>query len=209
MAQHLKPSVQTSIADAALEIFARKGFQGASVAEIASSAGVSTGNVYRYYKDKADLFYTLLPKEFVATFLDLMRRRVKVLERAQGVQAQGGFARYHLISDELLDFCVANRQRVVILLGKAAGTRYEGFAEEMSQVLIMLAIAYFRAVTPSLKVTSMMSFNLDQIFRNFTATTVSILRDHKSESEIHEALEGLSRYHSAGLKALFEQGIPR
>lgn len=43
------------ILDAALEVFGEKGFRGASVDEIATSAGVTKGAVYYYFEDKDDL----------------------------------------------------------------------------------------------------------------------------------------------------------
>ncbi|MFH1675557.1 MAG: TetR/AcrR family transcriptional regulator [bacterium] len=43
------------IADAAIRIFSRKGFDNSTMDEIADAAGVSKGTVYLYYKSKEDL----------------------------------------------------------------------------------------------------------------------------------------------------------
>ncbi|MDN3516526.1 TetR/AcrR family transcriptional regulator [Aquisalimonas lutea] len=45
------------IGRAAIEIFARDGFQGAAVGDIASLAGLSKGSIYRYFDDKEALFH--------------------------------------------------------------------------------------------------------------------------------------------------------
>lgn len=45
---------------AAFDVFALKGFDGATVNEIATSAGVSKRTLYERYKDKADIFRALL-----------------------------------------------------------------------------------------------------------------------------------------------------
>jgi AcrR family transcriptional regulator len=203
MAQYLKQKVQDRIANAALEVFSQKGFPGATMADIATAAGVSTGNIYRYYRDKSDLFYSLLPRDFVSSFVELMRQRVQVLDRVEDLRQLGQSGSYHLISDDLLSFCIKNRLRVVVLLGKSQGTRYDGFAEELSQVLIMLALAHFKALQPGLKVTSAMSFNLDLIYLSFSSTTVEILRRFTTEEEIREAMGSFSRYHMEGLKGFF------
>jgi AcrR family transcriptional regulator len=42
--------------DSAAEVFARRGFEGATVAEIAERAGLSTGAVYGLFAGKAELF---------------------------------------------------------------------------------------------------------------------------------------------------------
>jgi AcrR family transcriptional regulator len=51
---------QQQIRDAALQVFAQKGFAHATTAEIARTAGVSEGTIYNYYKDKHDLLISII-----------------------------------------------------------------------------------------------------------------------------------------------------
>jgi AcrR family transcriptional regulator len=46
--------------DVALELFSHRGYGATSVREIATGAGVSTGNVYHHFPDKEAIFRTLL-----------------------------------------------------------------------------------------------------------------------------------------------------
>ena len=48
-----------SIIQAAARVFARKGFFSASVAEIATEAGVGKGTIYGYFSSKDDLFFAV------------------------------------------------------------------------------------------------------------------------------------------------------
>lgn len=48
------------IAEAALRVFSTKGFQKATNKDIAEEAGISPGLIYHYYKDKEDLFLSLI-----------------------------------------------------------------------------------------------------------------------------------------------------
>ncbi len=52
-----------AIIDAAVEVFARKGFFGAKVAEIAETAGVADGTIYLYFKSKDDLLISLFEEK--------------------------------------------------------------------------------------------------------------------------------------------------
>lgn len=52
-----KQAKRAAITQVAAEVFARKGFQGASVDDIAAAAGVSKGTVYGYFANKEELFY--------------------------------------------------------------------------------------------------------------------------------------------------------
>ncbi len=47
------------ILDAALKVFAKKGFRGATIREIASEAGVAEGTIYNYFQSKEDLLLSL------------------------------------------------------------------------------------------------------------------------------------------------------
>lgn len=57
----------SSIEDAALICFLKRGYNGVSVRDIAAKANLSLGNLYNYYPDKLTLFQTIL-KKFAADF---------------------------------------------------------------------------------------------------------------------------------------------
>jgi len=57
---------QDAILQAALKLFSKQGFRGTSIREIATEAGLSTGNVYHHFPDKEALFITLLDQYWQA-----------------------------------------------------------------------------------------------------------------------------------------------
>lgn len=72
---------------AARVVFARAGFHGASVEEIASEAGYSTGALYSNFDGKEDLFLVLMQREIEAharEIAEAVGARSSVAERAQG-----------------------------------------------------------------------------------------------------------------------------
>lgn len=60
MAQILKDEVKEKIQKSAIDVFTEKGFKETSIKDIASKAGVSVGNVYRYFTNKDDLYRTVI-----------------------------------------------------------------------------------------------------------------------------------------------------
>jgi AcrR family transcriptional regulator len=60
MAQILKPELKSAIIESARNEFYNHGFDGASMRNIAKSAHMTVGNLYRYFKDKEDLADALL-----------------------------------------------------------------------------------------------------------------------------------------------------
>ncbi|MGH7611061.1 MAG: TetR/AcrR family transcriptional regulator [Candidatus Dormibacteria bacterium] len=64
-AEHAE-QVRRQILEGAARAFARSGFQATSVPEIARSAGVSVGLLYRYFASKAELFTAMCQSEMAA-----------------------------------------------------------------------------------------------------------------------------------------------
>ncbi len=65
--------VRQKILDSATELFARKGYEGASTREIAEAAGVAVPNIYYYYKDKQGLYQATLTESAVG-LLELLKK---------------------------------------------------------------------------------------------------------------------------------------
>ena len=55
---------QRRILDAAMEVFAERGYAGASTSEIAKRAGVAEGTIFRHYKTKKDLLIGIVAPVF-------------------------------------------------------------------------------------------------------------------------------------------------
>jgi AcrR family transcriptional regulator len=72
---------------AARSVFAHSGFHGASVEEIASEAGFSTGALYSNFDGKEDLFLVLMEREIdehAREIAEAVRARASMAERARG-----------------------------------------------------------------------------------------------------------------------------
>lgn len=204
MPQYLKDDVQQRIAAAALRIFATEGFRAATMARIAREAGISPGNVYRYYENKDVLFDEVVPPSLVRELKRLVRGRVKALEGVEDVRSLAPGSPWHVISEELLAFAIEHRLAVALLLENAEGTKHEGFADDMVASLSRLAIEHFRALDPSVEVSATMRLDLEIVYRNLLGAMVRILTRFEEPARIAEAVEHYARFHLAGLKALFE-----
>jgi AcrR family transcriptional regulator len=56
----MKDEKKSMILDAATKIFAEKGYQYATISEVAKEAGISTGLLYSYFKNKLDLLLSVV-----------------------------------------------------------------------------------------------------------------------------------------------------
>jgi len=73
---------QDGILDAAAEVFARKGYENTSIAELARAAEISDGLVYRYFDGKRDVLFQVLARFY--------RRNLEKLDTA--IAREIGFA---------------------------------------------------------------------------------------------------------------------
>jgi len=55
---------RTQILAAAARVFARKGFERATMSDVAREAGVAAGSIYNYFKKKSDLL-VCIPRLFI------------------------------------------------------------------------------------------------------------------------------------------------
>ncbi len=82
-----KALTRERLLDGARKVFARSGFHGASVEEIAAQAGYSTGALYSNFDGKQALFLALMDREIdehAREIAEAVRERATVAERARG-----------------------------------------------------------------------------------------------------------------------------
>lgn len=205
MAQQLKEKVRESILAAAEREFADRGYAATTVAAIARRAGISTGNVYRYYSSKTELFEALITPELVASYRARIRRRVVALRGVRDIRSLGEDAPFFLVAADLFDFTVENRLRVVILLGRCEGTRYEGFASQTVEDLVRLALEHRKSIISSGQIPSSLRYTLERIYESYVANLVSILAHFEDADELRSVVDQYSAYHLSGLQRLFER----
>jgi AcrR family transcriptional regulator len=95
-------AIREAILDAAILVFARKGYQAATMAEIARQAGFAAASLYNYFPGKLEIFDAMvarLDEEYLAVFDEpppadrdfagrieaLVRRQLEVTRRRRGV----------------------------------------------------------------------------------------------------------------------------
>ena len=101
--QYLKDNVRQKIYKAAVEEFKTRGYQDASIRDIAKNAGISLGNIYRYYDNKEALYIAI-----IQPLID------SVKEFAQEKYFIAGDD-LHSVSEKLSDFMVEHDDEIVIL----------------------------------------------------------------------------------------------
>lgn len=209
MAQTQKAHVRGGIVEAAAALFAEVGFEATTMADVAKRAGSSIGNVYKYFANKEELFAAVLPESFAAELRQRTRERIKAVGHVRDIRTLPPGARYHVIADDLLDFTLAHREQVVILLRRAGGTPYAPWAGEFVDRLVEWAFDYARDAWPELKPSPVMRFAIRRIYFGFLESLSDALVSFRGEAQVREAIAHLTAHHQGGLLHFFETAAAR
>jgi AcrR family transcriptional regulator len=202
--QRPKEHVRDAIVQAAAELIAEGGYPATSMAAVAARAGTATGNVYRYFPSKEDLFAAVLPSELVARVRELTHARITALRARKDIAAVPPDDRYHALAEELVALCVAHREPIIILLARAEGTPFAGFVDDFRADLVAWALDYQREAYPTLRASPAFRFALQEIYRCFLASLAQAFATFRTEKTMREAVAHLTAHHQGGLKHLFE-----
>jgi AcrR family transcriptional regulator len=196
MAQTLKQEIVENILQTAMRLFAVKGVRVTSMADLAKEVGISTGNVYRYFPDKEALFYAVIPSEFVHKTEALLKRKMLAAGTTDHDQT------HQMVSAKFLEYCIANRERIVILLSQAEGTKYSSIRRNFLNRLLDFVEEYCRQALPGRVLTQNETLCLRRVYEACMDHFLAILRENVDPTVIHEQFSAYSCYHLAGMKAI-------
>lgn len=196
---------QQAILDAGRREFLEKGFQDASVRQIAARAGVTTGAMYGYYADKAALFEALV-EPAASTFRDRFAS-VQSAFAALPPQAQID-SMFHYSSgalQALLDFVYANQDAFRLLVSHAAGTAYAHYFDTLVDIEAESTRAYMEVLRREGHSVAPLSDNLVHILASayFSAIFQTVAHDmDKAEADAY--VHQLTSFFQAGWRTLLQ-----
>ena len=119
------------ILESAMAEFLEKGFMNASLRTIAANAGLTTGAMYRHFKDKDALFCALVDDAIEAATKAVMMADVSHHLDLTNLVSEKHFEEENRLTNELLNYIFDNFDAFTLLLTKAAGSTHEHFQEEI------------------------------------------------------------------------------
>ena len=119
------------ILDSAMAEFLEKGFMNASLRTIASNAGLTTGAMYRHFKDKDALFCALVDDAIDMATKTVMLADVSHHLDFDSLGSKEHFEEENKQTSDLLNYIFENFDAFTLLLTKSAGSTHEHFQEEI------------------------------------------------------------------------------
>ncbi|MCG8452096.1 MAG: TetR/AcrR family transcriptional regulator [Spirochaetales bacterium] len=121
--QVLKEEVRQRIIKSARREFKKCGFEKASMRSIASNANMTVGNLYRYYKNKEDLYGAIIG----SLFDEIKNLKANLPEKAE--------ERLSYLLENFKELQKDHRSEWLTLFGGSTGTKYQKVADDIHNVL--------------------------------------------------------------------------
>lgn len=190
--QILKPEIQSRILENAETMFFSLGFQGTSTRELAKNVGVSYSNLYRYFKDKNDL-YDAIMEPYYSHFTQTLTTSLEHDEDGPGESGH-----IEMITRVFMSLIKTDRKKFVILLEGSEGTRYE-FVR--SQVIGGIAERIRLSLPQAMSENSLM---INVIAVNFFNGLLELTKKSTGDDMLQKNMEILMVYHLTGIQKLAE-----
>ena len=117
--------------ESAKKEFLEKGFNGASLRTIAANAGVTTGAMYRHFKDKNAFFCALVDDVIDFTKKMVMLADTDNHQLFDQMAIQKHMAYETETAKQMIDYMYDNFDAFTLLLTKAADSEHENFQDEI------------------------------------------------------------------------------
>ena len=121
--QVLKEEVRQRILKSARREFKKCGFEKASMRSIASSANMTVGNLYRYYKNKEDLYGAIIGNLF---------DEIKNLKANLPAEPE---AQLNYLLENFKELQKDHKSEWLTLFGGSTGTKYQKVADDIHGIL--------------------------------------------------------------------------
>lgn len=147
--QYAKDEIRQRILDSARKEFLDKGFEKASIRTISAKAETSKSNLYNYFRDKEDLFISVL--EPTVTKIRRGLEAAKSYDAAQGVVSYTREAQKRNV-EAVTSFVSQNGDDIRLLLFRAQGSTLESLKSEVMDSFTDIMFKWVRAIRPEKEV---------------------------------------------------------
>jgi len=181
--QVLKEEVREKIKKAAIHEFEKNGYQKTSMRSIASNAKLTVGNLYRYFKNKDDLFNVIIQPAFQEIY--------RFIEEFARIKEDSPFKKtkkdnfVKIFEESLIKIYSQHRAELIILLNGSKGSQMENARE---QIIYLIAERIKKEAFPKMKkeMTVVDGFLAEVLAISFIEGISLVLNKYKDKEKTRE-----------------------
>lgn len=182
--QVLKDEVRDNIHKAALLEFRENGYEKASMRNIASRAGIAVGNMYRYFKNKDELFYLVISPAY--------NKVIKFITEFKAPEYNSRELDNLSIDEQtrgIVDIYLEHKSELLIMIDGSKGTVYEKAKDEIVRLVENIIYNFLKN-----KVKKSNSVVINPLFSHTLSCSViegviMILKNNEDEETIGEMVK--------------------
>ena len=198
---------KAKILESAKNEFLEKGFVNASLRTIASNAGLTTGAMYRHFKDKDALFCALVDQAIDFTTQTVMLADSSHHLDLDNLVSQEHFDQEKKSTNDLVNYIFENKDVFALLLTKSAGSTHEHFQEEICDLYTKNCEQTFTWMYKN----NVSTKKIDRMTIHFIASTVinaftEIITHNMSKRSAFHYIENIEEFTRYGM--IHMMGIP-
>ncbi len=128
-----KESVYKDIYNSALDEFWKHGYEKTTMRNIADNSGITLGNIYRYFPNKASLFETVIGNTYTnfINIFDTYHNDISKMSHEEKLT---------FCVDILSDFLTSNKKKLTILFSGSKGTKFNDLEQKIIEIFKSISI---------------------------------------------------------------------
>lgn len=199
MAQTQKDAVRNEIIDKALSLFAKKGYDESTIADVAKAAGTSVGNVYRYFTSKEEILEVIISSPFIANIRKEIFAKIGT-GKSKTIREQSLNQDYLANSERFFNSMVENRLKFIVLMSCTKNEASRLFRKDLIAYLAQTFLDQFvdkkrkEAVRPAIPL----------LYQGLVRLYVDVLSEDADDETYVSGLKQVTKYHIFGLAAIAE-----
>lgn len=187
--QILKDEVRSNILSAAKELFHKKGYNIASIRDIAKKAGITEGNVYRYFTNKENILEGIVRPAYekIMEFITFSEQMIE----------EGGtysFQKFRdIINSSILRIAQDFPLELLILFKGTEGTRFEKTRKE---VITLIEKRIYEGMLKKVRLVEQEAVFLSKIIAHaFLDSLIMVVSDVEDNDELEKMIRWLNDYY--------------
>jgi AcrR family transcriptional regulator len=189
--QILKKDIRENILKVAVKLFYKQGFEKTSTRQIAMELKMSVSNLYKYFKNKEDIFDEII-KDYYENYREGFSKIISHESKDNFDDESTNFlaiAIFERIKNDQIKF--------VLLMDKSNGTKYASLKDEMMTSLE-------KHISKDIQESYKDEYMIKIFVRNFFYGIIEIAKQYKNDDWAFKNISLLVQYHMNGISILYK-----
>ncbi len=202
---NVKSKTQAKIIDIAKKEFLDKGFKDASLRGIVKEAGFTQGAFYGYYKDKEELFNSIVSEVadgLIEQFKKAQEAHFDLIDEGSTKTSRELSTNYLKV---FMNYIYDNFDIFKLVISCSDGTKYENYIHDLVELEVKVSSEYYRILRDKGKIEGEVSSNLHHMITSayFTAVFETVMHN-MSREEAESYISDLAMFFNSGWESILK-----